>query len=433
MSTEEKFDGQKPKHSYGWIKDPPIDEVFMTRFTARSANTYMDSAGMNFTVDNMPPVFNLLTTLKSPFPDCQKPYNQETIGSCSAQGGVFAFVFEQLKQQNINPIMPSRLDLYYKSRAAQGNINKDSGATISGMMNVLTTEDLCLEKDWPYDVSKYQQNAPDTKYDGLFRGLSAQRIDLSNDNTQTAIINQLKTALLSGQPIVFGFMVSESFESDATKRTGMMPIPLPTERIVGGHCVDIIGYDDSKQSMLCRNSWGTEWGLEGNFYMPYQFVADKSKCFDFWILTAVSTPIFSPPGGYDISYLTPINVAPGPKPPGPGPPGPQPPGPQPPGPQPPKPQPPGPQPQPLPPQPQPWPPQPQPLPQPWPPQPWPPQPQPLPQPWPPQPFPPQPWPQPWPPQPRPQPFPPQPFPRPRPFPGPRPRPFPRRNGGGENE
>ena len=70
------------------------------------------------------------------------------------------------------------------------------------------------------------------------------------------------------------------------KKTGIMPLPNPGEGLVGGHCVVIIGYDDSKQAVLCRNSWGAEWGINGNFYMPYAFVADKTKAFDFWILCA---------------------------------------------------------------------------------------------------------------------------------------------------
>ncbi|MCB1028587.1 MAG: hypothetical protein KDB24_12595 [Microthrixaceae bacterium] len=37
----------------------------------------------------------------------------------------------------------------------------------------------------------------------------------------------------------------------------------------GGHCVEIIGYDDSQQCWICKNSWGTGWGDSGYFRIGY--------------------------------------------------------------------------------------------------------------------------------------------------------------------
>jgi len=38
---------------------------------------------------------------------------------------------------------------------------------------------------------------------------------------------------------------------------------------VGGHLVDLVGYDDTTQSWLVKNSWGTNWGDNGWFHMGY--------------------------------------------------------------------------------------------------------------------------------------------------------------------
>ncbi len=38
---------------------------------------------------------------------------------------------------------------------------------------------------------------------------------------------------------------------------------------VGGHCVACVGYDDSKQAWLCKNSWGSGWGEGGYFWIAY--------------------------------------------------------------------------------------------------------------------------------------------------------------------
>lgn len=38
---------------------------------------------------------------------------------------------------------------------------------------------------------------------------------------------------------------------------------------VGGHVVTIVGYDDSKECWIVKNSWGTKWGENGWFRMSY--------------------------------------------------------------------------------------------------------------------------------------------------------------------
>ena len=38
---------------------------------------------------------------------------------------------------------------------------------------------------------------------------------------------------------------------------------------VGGHCVQIIGYDDEQRAWIAKNSWGTGWGRDGYFRIGY--------------------------------------------------------------------------------------------------------------------------------------------------------------------
>jgi hypothetical protein len=40
-------------------------------------------------------------------------------------------------------------------------------------------------------------------------------------------------------------------------------------RIVGGHVVTIVGYDDNENCWIVKNSWGTKWGQKGWFKMAY--------------------------------------------------------------------------------------------------------------------------------------------------------------------
>jgi C1A family cysteine protease len=64
--------------------------------------------------------------------------------------------------------------------------------------------------------------------------------------------------------------------SDNVTKTGIVPIPnTSTEKQIGGHCIVMIGYDNTKELFQCINSWGKNWGQNGIFYLPYQYVDSK--------------------------------------------------------------------------------------------------------------------------------------------------------------
>ena len=41
------------------------------------------------------------------------------------------------------------------------------------------------------------------------------------------------------------------------------------------HVMTVVGYSDTKQAFKVRNSWGDEWGINGDFWLPYS-IADES-------------------------------------------------------------------------------------------------------------------------------------------------------------
>jgi C1A family cysteine protease len=97
----------------------------------------------------------------------------------------------------------------------------------------------------------------------------------------------MKGCLASGYPFVFGFTVYESFESQQVAQSGVLSMPAAGETIVGGHAVLAVGYDDSKNAFIIRNSWGDGWGLAGYFYMPYAYLLDNNLSDDFWTIRTV--------------------------------------------------------------------------------------------------------------------------------------------------
>jgi C1A family cysteine protease len=52
-------------------------------------------------------------------------------------------------------------------------------------------------------------------------------------------------------------------------------MPKPGEKPDGGHAVLAVGYSDSSKCLILRNSWGSKWGANGYFYMPYAYASSK--------------------------------------------------------------------------------------------------------------------------------------------------------------
>ena len=178
--------------------------------------------------------------------------------------------------------MPSRLFIYYNERVMEGTVNEDSGAQIRDGIKSVAQQGDCPETLWPYDITKFAVKPPAQCYQQAlkFKALQYQRL--------SQILNQLKGCLASGYPFVFGFTVYSSFESQQVAQTGHAPMPSPPEASVGGHAVMAVGYDDSQNWFIVRNSWGVGWGMQGYFTLPYAYLLEQNLANDFWTIRIVS-------------------------------------------------------------------------------------------------------------------------------------------------
>jgi C1A family cysteine protease len=206
--------------------------------------------------------------------------DQGNLGSCTANAIAGAFQYSQIKQQ-IEVFPPSRLFVYYNERLLEGTVNQDAGAYIRDGIKTLKTYGVCPETLWPYIISQFKVKPSDAAYTQaqLHTALSYYRVNTT--------ATDVKTALAAGFPVIVGFTVYNSFLSYATSLTGIMQMPKPRERILGGHAVLIVGYNDAKQQFIVRNSWGTSWGVKGHFFMPYAYVT-PSLTSDFWAVQTVN-------------------------------------------------------------------------------------------------------------------------------------------------
>lgn len=217
-------------------------------------------------------------------------WDQGQIGSCTAHGSGAAYSFDLAKQGVEKNFTPSRLFVYYNAREIEGTTLEDSGATITDAIKSLNRYGCPIEDDWLYDVSKFAVRPPSKAYsDGVLR-------EAVKYAQVAPTITEMKACLTTGTPIVIGFSVYDSFESQAVADTGDVPLPSTSEQLLGGHCVLVVGYTvrNGKNVWICRNSWGTGWGDNGYFYMPEAYLTNRNLAEDFWTVQSVSSPSPTP-------------------------------------------------------------------------------------------------------------------------------------------
>jgi C1A family cysteine protease len=244
---------------YGWMPDVPDqrDHVFAAA-----------------PVTALPPSVDLRL-------GCPPVYDQGQLGSCTANAIAAAIQFDQIRQKEPKPFAPSRLFIYYNERVMEHTVGQDAGAQIRDGIKSVNHIGACPETDWPYVIAKFTRKPPTRAFKDapLGKAVSYQRV------VQT--LDQMKGCLAVGFPIVLGIAVYESFESPQVAKSGVVPMPAHSEKLLGGHAILAVGYNDAKQRFIMRNSWGTSWGMQGYFTIPYAYLTDSNLCDDLWTIQMV--------------------------------------------------------------------------------------------------------------------------------------------------
>jgi C1A family cysteine protease len=213
---------------------------------------------------------------------CPPVLDQGQLGACTAFGNLGCFQTVMMKQGLQNEDM-SPLWLYHQERVKEGTVDEDSGAQVHTGIDVLTELGVPTESLWPYVIERYAEDPSMEANDNaeLHKLLEVCRVQQQLDD--------VKTYVLTGLPVVFGCIVFQSFESPEVAQTGMVPVPKFREPALGGHCMAIVGFDDTVKggSFIVRNSWGTSWGLAGYCYIPYAYLMNKKYASDFWAYSKV--------------------------------------------------------------------------------------------------------------------------------------------------
>jgi C1A family cysteine protease len=214
-------------------------------------------------------------------PKCPPVYDQLDLGSCTGNALAGAYQFEDMKQGHPS-FIPSRLFIYYNERVIEKTVKEDAGAMIRDGIKTLVDQGVCPETMWQYIPSKFKTKPCFSCYREAKKNQVIQYLRIAEHTLQG-----VKECLADGYPFVFGITLYESFMTDTVAQTGHATVPTATEKPIGGHAVMCVGYDDSKQCLIVRNSWGTGWGMAGYFYLPYWYVTTADASADYWTIRLV--------------------------------------------------------------------------------------------------------------------------------------------------
>jgi C1A family cysteine protease len=288
--------GRNEKLYMGWLPDYPDFRDFTVEHDTLHQRARM--FGQKDSIKTMIKKAGVIETGEGKLPStvdlrewCSVVENQKTIGSCTAHAGVGLIEYFERRAFGKH-VDTSRLFLYKVTRNMMRMVG-DTGAYLRTTMGAMVLFGVPPEEYWPYVVEDFdvEPSAFCYAFGQNYQTISYYRLDQINISRDDLLL-RIKTNLSAALPSMFGFSVYSSISQAAT--TGKIPFPNIGERLLGGHAVVTIGYDDGIKitnsnpgghettgALLIRNSWGTEWGENGYGWLPYEYVL-KGLAVDWW-------------------------------------------------------------------------------------------------------------------------------------------------------
>lgn len=215
---------------------------------------------------------------------CSPVRDQGSLNSCTAFAAIA--LLEYFENRNFGKSTNASPLFIYKNARQKMNVQGDVGASIRETIKVLALFGVPPEESWPYIEEKVDEEPPPYcyAYAQNYKTLKYFLLDYAGITTESLLF-QVKAVLAAGFPCIFGLTLYTSVYEETNSKKGYIPYPdANKDKVVGGHTAVVVGYDDykfircanrqhySRGAFLIRNSWGSEWGVNGYGWLPYDYV-----------------------------------------------------------------------------------------------------------------------------------------------------------------
>lgn len=214
--------------------------------------------------------------------------NQGSQNSCVGWAvGYYLKTFQENKENN-------RTDTSEKSLAANIcspafvynfiNIKDDNGSMPDDAFVVLNDFGCAPLDKMPYNDSDYNswpsEDAFRTAASWRTTGSSSSKYYKLSINSSSDL-NQIKQLLINEQPVVFGINIYQNY-LDLSGTGSTLTVAQKSGQNKGAHAQLIVGFDDNKDTadgkgaFLVVNSWSTQWGDNGYYWISYKSMEPNS-------------------------------------------------------------------------------------------------------------------------------------------------------------
>jgi C1A family cysteine protease len=217
--------------------------------------------------EDIPPVKYLI---------CPPVVDQEDLGSC-VFFALTAHMAATAVQNDRDPLNLSQLWAYYHYRKTHGLVEYDDGAYIREAIKLVAAAGIPHEDCWPYVTGNFAKGPPDE----CLIEAKANRIK-SYHALETR--DDMILCLAAGFGFVCGISVYTSFDSESTAKTGIVTMPGPGDKFLGGHALYFWGYNLHKDVFHFQNSYSRGWGEDGHGTIPISYLSNRGLAGDIFTI-----------------------------------------------------------------------------------------------------------------------------------------------------
>ncbi|UJR17890.1 hypothetical protein I4U23_004789 [Adineta vaga] len=200
--------------------------------------------------------------------------DQRKMNTCCANA--FVGIYEYLiKRTTGYYIDVSRLFINFNGqiRTQYGRLITDLGVNQRDIALGIREYGVCKETSWPYKEN--------------FLNVMPSRNAYEEANRYTVILLRvpidilaIEICLQNGVPVPIDIILDDDTSNNIIMNNGYLVIRQLNDQSINRrafHTVVIVGYDRQTRHFIVRNSWGSNWGDRGYFYMPYDFIYSRLR------------------------------------------------------------------------------------------------------------------------------------------------------------